>query len=101
MKAIIDGKRYDTETATVIAEWSNGYLYSDFAYCAETLYRTKKGTWFLNGEGGAHSRYGRSVGDRICGGSRIVPLSDAEAREWLESHRETAAIDAHFPVEEA
>ena len=52
MKKIIEGKVYDTETADCAAEWSSPHTRSDFHYCEEGLYRTKKGTWFLAGEAG-------------------------------------------------
>lgn len=35
MKKIIDGKKYDTETAKLVGEWTNGYSYNDFHYCTE------------------------------------------------------------------
>ncbi len=48
MKRIINGERYDTETAEV--DWDNGYYGGDFKRCEETLSRTKKGAWFSCGE---------------------------------------------------
>ena len=38
MKKIINGRKYDTETAKEIGYWSNGYPCSDFNHCNETLY---------------------------------------------------------------
>lgn len=101
MKAIIKGKRYDTETATEIA--SDGYGYSgDFRYWHETLYKTKSGAWFTAGKGGPMSRYARSTGQNSwSGGSAIVPMSAEEAREWLETAKEVDAIEEHFPVQDA
>ena len=57
MRAIIDGKRYDTETAKVVAEWANTYDRGDFHHYSEALYLTPKGAWFLHGEGNASSPY--------------------------------------------
>ena len=38
MKKIINGKRYDTDTAKELGSWSYSH-YGDFAYVCETLYR--------------------------------------------------------------
>ena len=75
MKQIVRGKRYDTETATKVADdsYSN---YGDFGCWSEELYRTKKGNWFLRGEGGDETR----------GGSVIIPFTKKEALTWLEAH---------------
>ena len=37
MKKIINGKKYDTETAKEVGYWNNGYPCSDFNHCEETL----------------------------------------------------------------
>ena len=37
MKSIINGKRYDTETAQELASWDNGCNCGDFHECEETL----------------------------------------------------------------
>ena len=103
MKKIIDSKRYDTETAELIAEWSNGYGCNDFHYCSEDLYRTKKGAWFIHGEGGAMSKYSQPCGDMTGGGSDIIPMDADQAREWLERHDFVDELDEHFgdDIEEA
>lgn len=66
MKRIIDGKKYDTETAACIATWDNGYYGNDFKRCEESLYRTKKS------------------------------LSDEQARQWLEEKDFTNELEEHF-----
>lgn len=50
MKQIINGKMYNTETATEIATRSNGC--TGWEYLEETLYRKKNGEFFLCGSGG-------------------------------------------------
>ena len=63
MKRIIDGKRYNTETATEICDVSApGFYRGDFRYEDTQLYCTPRGGWFLAGEGGPMSRWARSVG---------------------------------------
>ena len=86
MKKIINGKRYDTDTATRIG--SAGYGYSgDLGYWAEELYRKKTGEFFLYGEGGPMSKYARRTGsNEWSGGKEIRPLSPKEAQEWAEEY---------------
>jgi hypothetical protein len=97
MKAIIDGKRYDTETAECVASWSNGLGPRDFKHCDEGLYRTKAGSWFLRGSGGPLSSWSKPYGNNGSqGGEGIRPLGADEALEWLERHGENDAIEEHF-----
>lgn len=98
MKAIIDGKRYDTETETAheVATWANQLGGSDFGHCCEVLYRTKAGRWFLRGEGGPRTQWKRRCGDMWGSGEGIKPLAEDEAQEWLEAHGKTAALEEHF-----
>lgn len=86
MKKIIKNKVYDTETAQRLGEWDNGYYTSDFAYCAETLYRKKTGEYFLHGEGHALSRYASHSGNSSGWGEQIIPMTYAEAQAWAEEH---------------
>ena len=101
MKKVIDGKVYNTATATHIAYWSNNLPTNDFNYCEQDLYITSKGTYFLAGEGGALSEYAESVGNGRCGGSSMGIFTKAEALEWCESHEVDADIIAeHFEISE-
>lgn len=86
MKKIINNKVYDTTTAQKCGEWSNGHYTSDFAYCAETLYRKKTGEYFLHGEGHALSKYASSSGNSYGWGEQIIPLSYEKAQKWAEEH---------------
>ena len=87
MKKIINGKKYNTETAKEIGCWSNNYYCNDFNYCKETLYRKQTGEYFLYGHGGAMSKYSQSCGQNTwSGGSEIIPMTETEAREWAEEH---------------
>jgi hypothetical protein len=101
VKKVINGKVYNTETATQIGTDSYNGSTSDFQWWDETLYKTKKGQFFLSGEGGPMSRWSRSCGNNsTSGGSDIVLLSDAEALEWAEAHMDADEIAEHFTVEE-
>lgn len=86
MKKIINGKRYDTDTAKNLG--SVGYSHpGDFSFWRETLYLKKTGEFFLHGVGGAMSKYARSTGlNEWTGGEEIIPLSPEEARKWIEKN---------------
>lgn len=97
MKKIINGKKYDTETAILIGKWSNDHGCSDFRHCEEFMYLKKTGEYFIHGKGGAMSLYARSCGDNsYCGGSGIVPLTKEEALEWAENKMSVDDVEAHF-----
>lgn len=85
-KKIVNGKTYNTDTAKELGYQSNGYSRSDFNFCEETLYRKKNGEYFLYGHGGAYSNYGEIYGSHVCGGSKVIPLSEEKAKKWAEEN---------------
>jgi hypothetical protein len=98
MKKIIEGKRYNTETAEKIHAWDNGHYGGDFKACEETLYKTKNGSYFIHGSGGPMSPYAKPVGNNAVGyGSDIIPMSKEEAFEWLTGHDGEEAAEEEFP----
>lgn len=86
MKKIINGALYNTETAQVLGTWTNGLYSNDFGYCAERLFQTKSGKYFLYGTGGANSKYGKWHGNSGGPGEEIRPYTMKEAMEWAEEH---------------
>lgn len=100
MKKIINGKRYDTETAQFCG--SRDYRYpGDLDYVHEALYQKRTGEFFLYGEGGPRSKYAEEVSmNSWSGGEAITPLSDDEAREWAESYLDGEDYEKIFTVEE-
>lgn len=101
MKKIIDGKIYNTETAEEIGSFHNALSHSDFRHLEESLYKTKKGAYFVHGYGGAMTRWAESNGDCQYGSSGIEVLTTQEAREWCEQHEIDAdVIISHFETEE-
>ena len=84
MKKIINGKRYDTETATLLLSTDNGLEYRDFGWCEEDFYKKKTGEFFLHGQGGPMTEYATCCGNSSGSGEEIVPLTTAEAKRWLE-----------------
>ena len=103
MKRIIDGKRYDTETAERVT-WvgsRSGISRSDHTYWDAAIYRTPRGRWFLAGDGGPASIFAQSVGNGTSGGSGLIPISDTEAQEYLEDVEAMDALERFFAIEEA
>jgi len=98
MAKIINGKRYDTATASHVAthEYSNR---RDFGYFTEDLYRKRTGEYFLSGEGGPASKYAISTGNNSwSGGDKIIPLSFEAAARWAEEHMDASEYEAEFGV---
>jgi hypothetical protein len=96
MKRIINGRRYNTETATQVAEYFTGDR-GNFGFVDEALYRTPRGNWFLAGRGGATSKYAVScIGGGSVGGEGIIPLTPDAARDWLETYGRTDVLEMHF-----
>lgn len=91
MKKIINGSRYDTETAKRLGYWENMPDVMDLFWCSETLYRTKAGKYFLHGDGGPGSRYAN-----FPRGEQIIPLSEDAAKNWAEEHLDGNAYEAAF-----
>ena len=95
-KHVIDGKIYNTETATEIAEYHTGGSMGDFYYCYETLYRSPKGTFFIDGEGGAATRWG----DGTCAGRGAIVITRDDALAWCERQNVNGeTIEKFFDLE--
>lgn len=86
MKQIINGKTYNTETATRLCDVSaSGCNSSDFEWWSETLYQAAKGAYFLHGKGGGLSRYAVTYSDGArTSGARLEAFTRDEAIEWAE-----------------
>ena len=87
MQKIINGRMYNTNTATEIGWRENTANRGDYSYYREYLYRKKTGEFFLYGYGNAASKYCQSdaVGMREPG-KKIVPMSEDEAKTWVERY---------------
>ena len=104
MKKIINGKSYNTETATLIGEYSTpGIGKSDFYYWEAGLYKTKKGNYFIAGEGHALSPFARCFAGSCGWGSDIDPKTPVKALEWAEKYLEPEEFEFEFRdlIEEA
>lgn len=96
MKKIINGKKYDTDTAEDVGYWTN-HCYGSFEFCEETLYRKKNGEFFLEGYGGPLTCYFEMCGpDERRSGTKLIPLTESEAREWAMEHLDGDEFEAIF-----
>lgn len=96
MKRIINGKKYDTETAVYIC----GYEYGtkrDFYHIEESLYRKKNGEFFMYGYGGPGTKYKVYSGTNSFGGSeKIEPFTESEAKEFIEKYGDVEIYEKLF-----
>ncbi|KWZ95983.1 hypothetical protein HMPREF3224_01019 [Anaerococcus hydrogenalis] len=101
MNKVINGKRYDTEKAELVGNWTNGHRYGEFQYECEKLYRKKTGEFFLYGSGGPMSSYAVPSGNNNwTGSSKITPISVDEAKEWVEKNLDADDYEKYFELEE-
>ena len=103
MKRSINGKIYNTDTAEFICDLPCHYYRSDFKWHDTSLYRTKKGTYFLAGEGGPMSMWSEPCGSGSwSGGSGIRVIGRDEALEYAEQAglEPEEMIDAGFELQE-
>ena len=100
MKKIINGKRYDTETAEFCGSHEYGYP-EDFDHVSEELYQKRTGEFFLYGEGGPNSKYREEISmNSWSGGEKIIPLTEDEAKEWAEEYLDGEDYEKLFTVTE-
>jgi hypothetical protein len=94
MRKFINNRRYDTSKARRIASVETGAP-DDLGYIRETLYQKKRtGEKFLHGSGGSASRYAEETAPgEWAPGEKIIPLSDAAARDWVKSNCDRATWD--------
>ena len=87
IERIIGGRKFDTATASLacVITCAGHSEQSDFHYERTGLYRSSRGAWFIAGEGGACSRWGRRAidGSRDAG-EDLKLISQTEARRLLE-----------------
>lgn len=100
MKKVINGKVYDTNTATQIAYWESGSKTSPSWY-EETLFRKRNGEMFLFGRGYATSPYAqRNPDGNLSVGSAIRPISWEDAQLWAKDKLDDVDFDKLFGEED-
>jgi len=97
MKKIINGKKYDTDTATFICS----YVFSnrmDFHFYRKALYQKKTGEFFFYREGGPLSCMAKSYGNNNVGGSdEFIPnVSKDEAIKFCEENMNVDDFEKKF-----
>jgi hypothetical protein len=87
-KRIIDGKTYNTETATCLAK--EVFAPNGFGGEFDDLYQTRHGAYFRH-----HGNWGSTnhTGDVL---EDIDPLTPPEAQKWMETHDFTLLLEKHF-----
>lgn len=84
MRKIVNGRIYDTETAEYLCDLSpSGFMRGDFQWEDTALYRSPKGQYFLAGEGGARSRWGREHGQNGWISGSGMELIDEDRAKFL------------------
>lgn len=83
MKAIINGRIYNTETADLVCEVSHSSK-SSFDWHETELYRTPNGAFFLAGEGGPRSMWAKHDGNCSSSGKGLQVITVQEARSFME-----------------
>lgn len=100
MKKIINGLRYNTESAIEVGSYDHGSYpgSGDFSHWSATLYKTpRSGRFFLHGEGGGMTRFAEHYPDGMRGGGeKLIPMSDEEALEWAEQYLDPDDVEKHF-----
>ncbi len=76
MKAVIKRKTYNTETAEKQGEIFVS-VFGDPAGYEESLFKTKKGDFFLYGKGGSQSKYKEET---------VTPLTKEQAGQWKKQN---------------
>ena len=70
---------YNTETARCVGNWYNNFAPNDLWFYEKHLYQKKTGEFFLYKNGGP--------GVFCCGG-KIIPMTQQEAKEWMEEYED-------------
>lgn len=97
MREIIDGTLYDTDNATEIDTWHNGKPKGDFKRIERTLYHTENGSWFEVVNGGAMTKFSKSVPTGGKAGDTVLrPLTEDRAFQWMEKFSDVATAFEYF-----
>jgi hypothetical protein len=86
-KRIIEGKTYNTKTATLLASFSYDKTFEQYKEFWEDLYQTKSGKFFLMGEGmSGYTPYGAEIPgcNEYVRGHALIPLEISQVKKWLE-----------------
>lgn len=82
MQQIINRVKYDTETAEQICYNENTPYKSDFTYNCQTLYKKKKGEFFLEIE--------------TYNNVYLKPITEEEAKDFIENYSDVETYENLF-----
>ena len=85
MIKIVNGIKYNTETADQVAQYFYSDEYNTDDYCLERLFRKTTGQYFLCCEGGRNTKYARIEGHYKTSGTVIISVDEAGAKKWAEN----------------
>lgn len=86
MKKIINGKKYDTETAKMVCNYYNGLPSTDFRSFSAELYKKRTGEFFLVKSGGPMTECAVSCGNTTSGSTFIEPITEEEAVSFAQGN---------------
>ncbi len=93
IQKVIGGKCYDTSDASLIGCIYSGRRRGDFRWLREGLYKSRRGEFFLAGQGGPSSKW---VNDSVAGGGLKI-LTEEEAMVWAQQNNVPSfIIKQHF-----
>ena len=95
MIQIIDGRRYNTDTAELIATTRRG-RHGDVRFHTEYLFRTPLGAWFTYAHGCLASHYVELDGEVCTVEDDFRALTETEALAWLEAAGVVDLIERYF-----
>ena len=102
----IGGRKFDTESATLLATWLTTEDKKDIDYFKVELYQTRIGHFFLYEERNPESNVSRVVANRAsqyndwnADGQLIEPISYKEAKRWVKDKADQEVYDAIFKVD--
>lgn len=97
MYKVINGKKYNSDTAKLLGTWCAECGSTDFDYFTESLYRSKSGNFFIYGSGNENSPYRQQIEyNTWTGGESIIPISFKQAQKWAEDHLDGEDYEAIF-----
>ena len=88
--------RYNTATATLIAQWESSPYADDLKRIEETLYRTGDNDHFLVSNRGWILAEAEYHGESVQDGVAMLPIDYDRALDWARDHAPPAKLQQFF-----
>lgn len=98
IRRVINGKVYDTETATEVTRIPCHVYGDDFEWEDTRVFLSPHCQWFLAGRGNGASRWRVKTASGYVPGDGLVLLTEGEVKELFEQH--DGPYEDHFEVVE-